>query len=189
MAILGSPQKKGNSSLLAKVFLDKAERAGAKVRIFHLEKMSYKGCKGCGACKKKSDKCVIKDDLAETLEEMHKSDIILMASPNYFSDISGQLKLFIDRTFSLLTPQFMSGPERSRLPKGKKLVFILTQGASEEAFKEIPEKYSQITSYFGYEEFHTIRGCNLMESGEVKNRPELIAKTEELADKLLAGAS
>ncbi len=185
MAVLGSPQKNGNSSLLAKAFLEKAEKAGAKVKSFHLEKMSYKGCKACGACKSKSEKCVIKDDLTETLEEMHKSDIIVMATPNYFYDVTGQFKLFIDRTFSHLTPQFMTGPDKCRLPKGKKVIFIFTQGASEEVFKEIPEKYSQLANLFEYEEFHIVRGCELMESGEVKKRPELFAQIEKLADNLL----
>ncbi|MBU1105079.1 MAG: flavodoxin family protein [Candidatus Riflebacteria bacterium] len=184
MAVLGSPIKDGNSGILAQKFLDKAVAAGAATSSFFLEGMNYKGCKACGGCKSGSDKCVIKDDLAEVLDEMHKSDIIVYATPNYFGDVSGQFKLFLDRTFSLLTPSFMSGPKKSRLAMGKKLVFILSQGAPEQAFTDILTRYAHLRDYFEFAEFHPIHAGNLMENGAVKNRPELLAKVEKLAEQL-----
>lgn len=186
MAVLGSPQKNGNSSILAQKFLEKAAAAGAETRSFFLEGMKYKGCKGCGACKSSSDKCVINDDLTEVLAEMHKSDVIIYASSNYFADITGQLKLFIDRTFSLLTPQFMTGPRKSRMPEGKKLVFIFSQGAPDQVFADVPAKFAQFREYFEFAEYHSIHAGNLFESGVVKNRPELLLQVEKLAEKLTA---
>ena len=186
MAVLGSPKKNGNSGILAQKFLDKAAASGAETHSYFLEGMKYKGCKACGGCKSGSDKCVIKDDLAEVLDEMLKSDIIVYASPNYFGDVSGQFKLFLDRTFSLLTPEFMAGPKKSRLAQGKKLVFILSQGAPEQAFTDILAKYASLREYFEFAEFHTIHAGNLMESGAVKNRPELLLQAENLAAQLMA---
>lgn len=185
VAILGSPRKNGNSSFLSATFLDRAREKGAVGSSFFLEGMNYKGCKACGACKKDHDKCVIKDDLAPLLDEMREADVIIYAAPNYFADVSGQFKLFLDRTYSLLTPEFMSGQNRSRLAAGKHLVFILTQGAPEEAFKQIPEKYAHLQEYFNFAGYHVIHGGNLFAPDDAKSRPELIAKVQELADTLI----
>gem|GEM_PF-4787139 len=55
----------------------------------------------------------------------------------------------------------MGGENRSRLSAGKHLVFIFTQGASDQAFKDIPEKYSRLQEYFNFASFNVIRGCGL----------------------------
>lgn len=185
MAVLGSPRRLGNSSTLATRFLARAAALGAETRSFFLEEMKYKGCKACGACKKGSDRCVIKDDVSEVLEEMFTADIIVFAMPNYFADISGQFKLFLDRTYSLLAPDFLTSDSKSRLPAGKHLVFIFTQGAPESAFKSIPEKYAHLKSYYNLAGFHVIRGCNLYDCGEVEGHPELLRQIDSLAEQLL----
>ncbi|MFZ5951130.1 MAG: flavodoxin family protein [Candidatus Rifleibacteriota bacterium] len=185
LAILGSPRKNGNSGFLAETFVEQAKKKGADTCSFYLEGMSYKGCKACGACKKGSDRCVIKDDLTEVLDEMHAADVIIYAVPNYFADLSGQFKLFLDRTYSLLTPQFMEGENRSRLSAGKHLVFIFTQGAPEQAFKDIPEKYSHLKDYFNFASFNVIRGCGLFAPDQAKGRTDLIEQVEKLAEKLI----
>ncbi len=184
IAILGSPRKNGNSAFLADKFLSRAKARGAQVSSFFLEGMNYKGCKACGACKKDSERCVINDDLSPIFEQIHQADVIVYAAPNYFADVSGQFKLFLDRTYSLLTPQFMSGENRSRLAPGKHLVFILTQGAPEDAFKQIPEKYAHLKDYFNFAGFHTVHGGNLFAPGDAGNRADLIDKIEKLAETL-----
>lgn len=105
--------------------------------------------------------------------------------PNYFADLSGQFKLFLDRTYSLLAPDFLTSDSKSRLPAGKHLVFIFTQGAPESAFKSIPEKYAHLKSYYNLAGFHVIRGCNLYDCGEVEGHPELLRQIDSLAEQLL----
>ncbi len=185
MAIMGSPRKKGNSSFLTERFLAKAREKGGEISSYFLEEMNYKGCKACGACKKTHDRCVISDDLTAVLDEMRLADIIIYAAPNYFADVSGQFKLFLDRTYSLLTPEFMTGANRSRLPTGKHLVFIFTQGAPEKFFKEIPDKYSHLKEYFNFSGFHIIHGGNLFAPEDAQKCPELIEKIDQLANELL----
>lgn len=185
LAIMGSPKEDGNSSTLAKSFLSKASSLGAETKSYFLENMKYKGCNACGACKTKLKKCIIQDDLTEVLDEMYKADIIIYSSPNYFYDVSGQFKLFFDRQYSLLTPQFKTGPQRCRLAAGKKAVFIFTQAAPENCFENIPTKYSEMNEIFGFSEFHFVRGCNLLTSGAIKDRPELIQQVETLASQLV----
>jgi multimeric flavodoxin WrbA len=78
-------------------------------------------------CKTKLDRCVLKDDLSEVLDAVRETDILVMATPVYYGEVSSQLKGFIDRTFSFLVPDYTTNPNPSRLQSNKKLVFIQTQ--------------------------------------------------------------
>jgi multimeric flavodoxin WrbA len=124
----GSPRIKGNSTAIANRFCETAEKFGAEVRTYVLNDLKYRGCQGCMLCKTKLDKCALEDDLTEVLEAVRETDILVLASPVYFWDVTGQLKTFMDRTFSYLVPDFITNPQKSRLSPEKKLVFILTQG-------------------------------------------------------------
>jgi len=55
LAVLGSPSKNGNSSALAKRFLDEAERQGGSIRCYRLNELEYKPCQACYACKTRID--------------------------------------------------------------------------------------------------------------------------------------
>ena len=111
VCLLGSPREKGNSATIANRFCKTAERLGAEVITAVLNKLDFRGCQGCMACKTKLDRCVLEDDLTDVLEAIRETDVLVLASPVYFWDVSSQLKAFIDRTFSYLVPDFITNPE------------------------------------------------------------------------------
>ncbi|MBI9016926.1 MAG: flavodoxin family protein [Phycisphaerae bacterium] len=185
LTILGSPSENGNSTTLARQFNSTAEAKGAEVQTIVLNKLKYLGCQSCMACKDKAEKCIIKDDLKKVLDAFYDADIVVLASPVYFGDITGQLKLLIDRTFSLLTPEFMTGPKRSRLDDGKKFVFIQTQGGGPELFDDVYTRYELVANYLGFASMHHIKGGNLMKHDDATNNPELLAEVSQLADTLV----
>ncbi len=90
--LLGSPREQGNSSILANHFCKTAQEYGAVVRTFSLNKLQYRGCQACMACKNKLDRCILEDGLTEVLETVRESDIVVMASPIYYGEVSSQLK-------------------------------------------------------------------------------------------------
>ncbi len=184
LSILGSPRPKGNSATLATHLTDHLQKKGGVVDTHVLNKLTYKGCQGCYACKGKSERCVVKDDLTPILDAMHESDVIVLASPNYYAHVSGQMKLFLDRTFSLLTPEFSTGKNTSRLLPGKHLVFIFTQAADETMFTDVLSKFEQLKQYYDFEAVHTLHGCELMDSKDVTKRPDLLTQAEQIADEL-----
>ena len=55
ICLLGSPRVKGNSAALAKRFCETAEKLGAKIQTFELNKLNYRDCQACMACKTKLD--------------------------------------------------------------------------------------------------------------------------------------
>ena len=181
VALLGSPRPNGNSAVIARKFLETAEQSGADVEVYEVNNMAYKGCQGCGSCKTKTDYCVIEDELTPVYESIKTADVLVMASPVYFGDLSGQLKCFFDRTYSFANPDFTS-----RLAPGKKSVFILTQGAPvENMFDDIHPRYEQWLKMFGFGPNYLIRALGVQGAGEVKDRPEVLKQAEEIAQQMM----
>ncbi|MGA3113042.1 MAG: flavodoxin family protein [Syntrophobacteraceae bacterium] len=190
VCLLGSPREKGNSAVIANRFCDTAEGLGAEVKTFTLNNLQYRGCQACMACKTKLDRCALKDDLAEVLEAVRETDVLVLASPVYFGDVSAQLKTFMDRTFSYLVPDFMTNPRKSRLAPGKKLVLILAQNNPDQRnFADIYPKLQFFTqAYGGFGESHLIRAVGVNEPGEVVSHEDVMKLAETTAEKICNGA-
>ena len=186
VCLLGSPRSGGNSAAIARRFCAVAERLGAEVSTFALNELDYRGCQACMACKTKRDSCILEDDLTPVLESVREADLLLMASPVYFGEISSQLKTFVDRTYSYFVPDFHTNPHPSRLSGGKKVVFVLTQGQSDETrFADIYPKYEYFfVERFRFAESHLIRACGVRGAGEAEGRPEVLKLAEETALRL-----
>jgi len=181
VAVLGSPRPKGNSALLAEAFLEVARGRGADIEVYRLNQMNIKGCQGCGKCKTDSEVCVVEDDLAPVYEAVRQADLLVLASPVYFGDLSAQLKCFWDRTYAFANPDFSS-----RLAPGKNSVLFLAQGApAEEMFNDIHPRYERWLKMFGFAENHLVRAVGVQGAGEVKNKPEVLEQARELARRLV----
>jgi multimeric flavodoxin WrbA len=187
VCLYGSPRIKGNSAAIAKKFCETAIKRGAKVQSWVLNKLNFRGCQACYGCKDKSDKCVIKDDLTEVLDTVPNSDMLVLASPVYYGDVSAQLKAFIDRTYSFLVPDYVQATKIHRLEGDKTFVMILTQGsADKEAFKDIFPRYSTFFKWMGFEKSELIHACGIMEPSDLKSREDIFKQAEDLAEKLTA---
>ncbi len=181
VAVLGSPQPQGNSASLARAFLAAAQQLGAEVQEFLLNKLDSKGCQGCRTCKDKTEVCILEDDLAAVLQVVRAADILVLASPVYFGDLSGQMKLFFDRTYSFFRPDFSS-----RLPAGKKVVFILTQGNPDPTqFDDIFARYERWLKMYGFDPVYLLRAVGVRRPGEIAGQADLLDKATALARDLL----
>ncbi len=188
VAVLGSPRSRASSNGLAKNFLDVASDMGANVQSFVLNDLKFIGCQGCYGCKRRVEVCVIKDDLTPVLEAVAECDVLLMASPVYIHDVTGQLKCFIDRAFSYLTPEFHDpGANPSRLAPGKKMLFLVTQGNPDpNAFADVPPRYESFFNVLGFNtQSIIVPGVGLQEKLN-ETRPQLVRQVEDLARKMCA---
>jgi len=189
VTLLASPRTKGNSATLANIFNETAEALGAEVLTFTLNKLTFRGCQACESCKTKLDRCAIDDDLSTVLESVKNTDILVLATPVYFADISSQLKTFVDRCYSYFEP-FGQGetPDQSRLNPGKRAVIILTQGQpNEDMYSDIYIRYDLIFQVIGFTNNRLIRGCDLMRSDDIrkKRRDDLIDLAKETAKEMI----
>ena len=181
VAVFGSPRPQGNSSTLAHKFLHTAQELGAEVQVYPLNLMSFQGCQGCGACKANLETCILEDDLAPVLEDVKAADVLVLASPVYFGDLSGQLKCFFDRTYSYFNPDFSS-----RVPGGKKAVLVLAQANPDETqFNDIFPRYQRWLTRFGYAPVFLLRAVGVREIGDMKQQTAALAQAASLAREIM----
>jgi len=120
--VLGSPHgTKGNTGKLLDALLDAARKRGATVTLFSLADLTVQPCRACDTCHK-TGKCAVRDDFNEIKEAMLKADGTVLASPNYISSVSAQMKCVLDRCCGLLHLQAM---------EGKYGAAVVTSGGSE----------------------------------------------------------
>ena len=187
VCVLGSPRPKGNSTTLAQHFCNKIEDLGASVQTFALNQMTFKGCQACMTCKTKLDKCVLEDDLTEVLDALREADVIVMATPVYFSDVTSQMKAFIDRVYSFLTPDYRESSEKSRFSPGKALVFIQVQGRPDEnKFADIFPRYEEFFDWYGIKQRYLIRAWGVRNLGEIDAHREVFQQAEDVAARIMA---
>ncbi|MFC2004893.1 flavodoxin family protein [Chloroflexota bacterium] len=189
VCLLGSPRRDGNSATIAKRFIETATSLGAEIRTFELNRLNYRGCQGCCACKTARDICVQKDDLTEVLTAIREkeADIYLLAFPVYGGTVPGQVKCFTDRCFSFMIPDYVGHPQPSRVPPGKKGVLIVTQGAVEEKYTEATEQQQvRMKHQWRLDEVHIIRACNVGPGGVPKGVPDnYLQQAEDVARALI----
>jgi len=117
--------------------------------------MAIRGCQECYVCRKsKTDKCYFNDDLSNVLEEVKTTEMLIIASPVFYADISAQLKCFIDRTWSYFG---INGQSASHLTKNRKMVFILSYGYSDKShYNDLIKKYEIYFQMFGFTQIEYI---------------------------------
>ncbi len=185
LCIQGSPRKKGNSATIAQKFLSAAEDRGASIESYILNDLDFRPCQACYACKTKLEHCALEDDLTPVLKALGECDLVVVATPVYYSDISAQTKAFIDRTFSFVKLDFHERPDPVRFAPGKKMLWIITQESPEEYHSDIFQRYGSLFKDYAGFDTHLIRGTGVEEPGEVKKKTKIMAQAAEMAQKLV----
>ncbi len=95
-----------------------------------IARLKYKsnGCISCYTCQE-SDKyeCKVKDDANDILERLNDYDVVVYSTPIYMFGPSAQLKLLLDRTFSLAKFDSESG-DLILKSTGQTMALIATAG-------------------------------------------------------------
>jgi len=100
MIIDGGPRKNMNTAAMLEKVAEGARSAGAEVTMVRLYDIAYTGCRSCMACKIKgraTNVCKFKDVLTPVLEEIAQADGLVLGSPIYFGDVTGQMRTFLER--------------------------------------------------------------------------------------------
>ena len=154
MFINGSPRKNWNTDALMKKALEGAVSAGAEAEMVYLYKLNFRGCVSCMACKLRKEprpcRCIQKDDLTAILDKAHEADAVVLGSPIYFSEVTGEMRSFFERfLFQYLNYDDYTKP----LSPTKKTAWIYTMNCPESMFdsvgyREIFQRYENWMKHF-----------------------------------------
>ena len=96
VAVVGSPRRRGNTSILVDAALAELEGRGAAVSKLMLCDHPIAPCLGHDDCGDR-ESCPQKDDADDLLAAVYAADGLLLATPVYYENVSAQMKAFIDR--------------------------------------------------------------------------------------------
>ena len=162
IAVCGSARKKGNTSKMLHQVIEGAKSVGAETEFVNLFDLNYKDCISCYACKLKNSKsfghCMLNDELKPLLERIEQSDVIVLGSPVYYGNLSGQMCSFTNR----LMFQYLDYGAKGTGPKPKffKTALIATMNGNDESYvaRGVKDALDRLKEMLG----HTLGSCELL---------------------------
>ena len=132
--INGSPRKNWNTHKMLLEAERGAKEAGAETELIHLFDLHFTDCKSCFACKLRGNKtngiCAIRDDLRPVLEKIHEANVVVIGTPIYYGDLTGEAASVIHRMLFPTMHYEEDNTHDELLPIKKKCGLIVTGNAS-----------------------------------------------------------
>ena len=127
VGIIASPRKEGNTAWTVNKILEGAKEEGAEIQSWYFSDLDIHPCRGCLCCHNGSDQgCIINDDMQDLYGAIEHADALVLGSPVYMGQMSGQAKIFTDRLFAHISPRF--SPHYKEKVAKQKLILVFTQG-------------------------------------------------------------
>jgi multimeric flavodoxin WrbA len=177
VALVGSPRRRGNSSLLVDAAQRELEVRGCRVEKVMLAQLDIAPCLGHDDCAEHSS-CPRNDDAAALLDRVYSADGLILATPVYYENVSAQLKTFIDRNV------FMYSKEQWLQARAVGLIAVTAETGLEETLGAL-RRYVALSTQ-AEPPLYTLGGY-ADTLGAVVDLPELLAAARRLGAEI-AGA-
>lgn len=163
----GSPRRNGNTSALVRAFTEGAESAGHAVTEFFLDSMEIHGCKGCfGGHSSRECPCVQADGMNRIYPAVKNCDVIVLATPLYYWNMSGQLRTAVDRLFALEEGD-------GNLLRGHNRACALLMAAEGHDFEDVLSYFDHLMKHLRWTNLgHVLAGGN-GDAGDIIGKPEI----------------
>ena len=149
VVLVGSPNKKGSSNLLADCFRQGAEEAGHTVEIVDAAHADIHPCTGCIHCGYEGP-CVQKDDVEKIRRKILDADMIVFVTPLYYYGMSAQLKTMMDRFCA-----FNSSIQRKHM---KSALLAAAWNSDSWTFEALKAHYKTLVCYLNLQDMGMVLG-------------------------------
>jgi len=188
LGIYGSPRKGGNTDRLLDRALEGAQGAGAEVNSIYARRLKITGCVECGGCDE-TGACVIEDDMQSVYPMLQEADIIILSSPNFFYNVTAQVKLLIDRSQAMWSKRLLekSAEQRRGYESGKGYLICVgaTKGKNLFVGVELTVKYFFDALDMSYEGGLLVD--RIEAKGEIDKHPHKLEEAYDLGKKAVEG--
>ena len=175
----GSPRKEGNSDLLADAFVSGATGAGADVEKIRLYQKDISPCIECGGCDE-TGICILDDDMREIYAKLEMADVVVLASPIFFYNITSGSQALVERSQAFWVRQYVL--KQGSIGGKKRDGIFLSVGATKG--KLLFDGSLRVMRYF----FDAIGGKlqaallvrGVEKKGQIKQLPDMLEKAERL---------
>lgn len=160
VVLINGSNRIGNTNYLLKRISDKID----DTEMISLRDKRIEYCRGCLACHN-VNRCIIDDDVNEIINKLVEADLIIFGVPNYFDNVSGLFKNFVDRLHPLY---------KSELIANKKVIFVYVGGGNEDGTKE--ELHHSVKGLIKYLKLDVIKeySYRALNINDIKNQEDKI---------------
>lgn len=188
LIINGSPHHSGSVASILKAIQEEILLCGHQAELLHIADLKVTPCTGCMKCRT-SDKCVLPaDDANRVLRQITEAEALVIGSPCYWGNMSGQLKLLFDRmVYGMIRDNPRGFPHP--LHKGKRAIIVATGTTPwpfNILFNQTRGTIRAIKEILGYSGFGIV---GTMQKGGTKKMPQPtgneLARCRRMARKLI----
>lgn len=97
VGINGSSRKDGNTDIIIRTVFEVLNNSGIATELIRLADFDLHPCRGCFACKGRGNCVFGNDGFNEIFSRVTDADGLLLGSPVYSADVSGVMKIFLER--------------------------------------------------------------------------------------------
>lgn len=178
VAIMGSHRNGQNTQKALDFFLDQIEGEN-DVFVYNVNKTEINACIACDHCIPHQGECVIEDGMTEIYKKMETCDLLVVASPVYFSSLPSKIKALIDRTQMIYNLK-----DRSSIKK-KKILIIGVGGQPHypRQFQAVDITLEWYKKTLSCDEIGFVQFCHTDELSALDNK-KCLAELEEIGKKI-----
>ena len=180
--LIGSPRTNGNTVKIVEHVEEILKRRDVQTEMVILDHLDIYPCHNCGSCEDTGE-CVQRDDMIGLWERIEASDGLVLASPTYYSAVTAQMKIFIDRTgrAKVIWDYKKNKPAGSWFSGGKRAMIVAVCGQPGERWLKC--SLTQMRSLLADLEiplYSLIEGDGAdVGGGLFQGRPEVVIEIEE----------
>lgn len=169
----GSPHKNGNTGILAHEFMRGALEAGNETTEFWLQGMDIHGCLGCyRGDSTRENPCIQQDDMQKIYPAMKEAQVVVMVSPLYYWNISGQLRTAMDR--------FLALEEKVPNLRGHDRAGILIMAAAGDEFQVAVNYYNLLMERLEWKNLGAVLAGSTYQLGDIVNHKDKLEEAHAL---------
>jgi multimeric flavodoxin WrbA len=154
MILTGSPRKNGNTNTVVGWFVEGAKENGMDVEVIDVAHLKSKnnGCIACMGCQKSEKyECTVDDEIKPVLAKIPDYDVLVFATPTYFFGPSAQLKLLMDRMYSLIKFDASKGHYVHNLSHLKWALICTGGGDINSSLSLVEQTFKTVSGFIGSE--------------------------------------
>lgn len=174
LVLIGSPRKGGNSQMMVEAFIEGAFLNGNTVNKFDTTENIINGCRACDTCWSKGRACSFKDGFTNLEPLLESADIIVFATPLYWSSVPSQLKAAIDKLYA-----YVSSSCKHPLKIKESILMVCGECEGTQIFNSVIENYKGIAKYMKWEDRGIIAVQQVSAKGDIV-KTDALKKAKEL---------
>ncbi|MCM1337084.1 MAG: flavodoxin family protein [Candidatus Amulumruptor caecigallinarius] len=187
LIINGSPRQDGIVTSLAAAAADEARMRGVDVTVLNVSELRVAPCRGCMSCRTTGLCTLAADDSQTVIEALRASDAVIIATPTYWANMPGSLKVVFDRMVYALMDD--SGRMPKPRMKGKRAALITACSTPWPFDRLLGESSGTVRAVRSVLRYSGIRLMSVMIRPGTKAHPQLterdIARARSLAARLM----